>query len=453
MTVRLTGTGPGASAERAGERVVLDLRPLQEPERTPITAGYLRRLLEAFAAAPVPDESFVMVLRALREDPSRALEAHGLPVVGRRHIPSTRVLRSAGLTLDSFLLRAAEVRAGARGTGGDGRGRHGVYHTAGGAVPLGSRLPVVATLLDLAPWELPETYAHSPAARFGHRLRARVLHDAARLIVPSRATAESARRRFHVDPSRIAVVPLAPDDAFDPGAGLPGRLAGVRGRLGLPERYLVFAGRYDARKDLVTLFEALGALRDEAAGRSVEPAGPAYAREGGRDLDAVEPPRIVFVGAGAGAEDASDASAMARAAARQGLDELIVLTTRLDADDLATLVAGARAFVYPALSEGTGQGVMEALATGVPVIASAVGPLPELVGGAGIIVEPRDPERLAAALRAVWWNDALQAQLARTAAARARERRRTWADVARETRAVYADATAAPVPPIAPPRD
>lgn len=441
--VHLAGMEPGVSAPLNGVRVVLDLRPLQEPERTPITAGYLGRLLEAFTVAPIPEESFVVVLRALREDPSRGLEARGLPIAGRRHIPSTRVLRSAGLTLDSFLLRGAEVRAGARGTGGDGRGRHGVYHTAGGAVPLGSRLPVVATLLDLAPWELPETYAHSPAARFGHRLRARVLHDATRLIVPSRATAESAGRRFHLDPTRIAVVPLAPDEAFTPEAASPGRLAGVRGRLGLPERYLVYAGRYDARKDLATLFEALGALRDESTRRSADSREGPFPRAGQRAGEAGEPPRIVFAGAGAGADDAGDASAMARAAARYGLEDLVVLTPRLHTADQATVVAGARAFLYPALSEGTGQGVMEALAAGVPVIATKTGPLPELVGGAGIIVEPRDPERLAAALRAVWWNDELHEQLERVAVGRARERRRTWADVATETRAVYADAAAA----------
>jgi glycosyltransferase involved in cell wall biosynthesis len=122
------------------------------------------------------------------------------------------------------------------------------------------------------------------------------------------------------------------------------------------------------------------------------------------------------------------------------VDDLVVLTPRLSPEDQATLQAGSRAFVYPALSEGTGQGVIEALATGVPVIASKSGPLPEIVGGAGIIVEPREAERLAAAIRAVWWNDALHEQLLRVAQNRAREPRRTWTDVAQETRAVYASA-------------
>jgi glycosyltransferase involved in cell wall biosynthesis len=406
-----------------GTRVVIDLRPLQEPERTPITAGYLARLLEAFAERPLEGESFVVLLRTLRDDPSDEYEERGLPVAGRRRLPPTaRLLKSAGLTLDSFLLRGAEVGTGyrARETGAAGT----IYHTAGGAVPIGSGLPVVATLLDLAPWELPELYARSSAARFGHRLRARVLRDATRLIVTSKQTAESARRRIHIQPERIVVVPLAADAAFTPAAAEAG--AELRAGLGLPDRYLLFSGRYDARKDLATLFRALAALREEqpASASSSEPWPP------------------VLVLAGAAGADESDQPALARAARRHGVGELVRLTPVLEPADLAALVAGARAVVYPALSEGTGLAAMEALAVGVPVIASKTGPLPELVANAGIIVEPRDPARLAAAIRSIWSDERIHLQLARAAQKRARGRRRTWQDVADDTRAVYAAAAA-----------
>jgi glycosyltransferase involved in cell wall biosynthesis len=417
---------PGAATRDAplvGTRVVVDLRPLQEPERTPITAAYLERLLGAFAERPLEGESFVVLLRTLRDDPSDALEARGLPVAGRRRLPPTaRLLKSGGLTLDSFLLRGAEVGVSyrARDTGAAGT----IYHTAGGAVPLGSGLPVVATLLDLAPWELPQLYARSAAARFGHRLRARVLRDATRLIVTSKQTAESARRRIHIQPERIAVVPLAADEAFTPAAAESG--AELRARFELPTRYLAFSGRYDARKDLGTLFRALAALREErpASASSSEPWPP------------------VLVLAGAAGADESDQPALARAAHRHGVAELVRLTPRLEPVDLAALLAGARALVYPALCEGTGLAALEALAVGVPVVASKTGPLPELVANAGIIVEPRDPGRLAAAVRSIWSDERIHVQLARAAQKRARGPRRTWHDVAGETRQVYAAAVA-----------
>lgn len=412
---------PGSPSEVAGTRVVIDLRPLQEPERTPITASYLERLLSAYAADPLPGESFVVLLRTMRDDPADRFEPLGLAVAGRRRLPPTaRLLRSGGLTIDSFLLRGAEIGTG-WGAAEDGA-TGAVYHTAGGAVPLGSRLPIVATLLDLAPWELPETYARSAAARFGHRLRARVLRDAARLIVCSPAVAASARRTIHIRPERIAVVPLAVDDAFAPAAAEPQRVTDLRARLELPDRYLVFSGRYDARKDLGSLFSALSGLRAEAPPRG----GGAW------------PPILVL--AGAAATTASDVAAMGRAAERFGVPDLVHLTPRLDPDELATLEAGATGFVFPSLSEGTGLAVMEALAMGVPVVASRTGPLPEIVAKAGIIVEPRDPARLAAAMRAIWVEGAVRSQLVRQASHRAAGPRRTWLDVARETRAVYAEA-------------
>ena len=72
-----------------GVRVLIDLRPLQEPERTPITAGYLERLLAAYAAEPLEGESFVVLLRTLRDDPADELEPRGLAVAGRRRVPPT----------------------------------------------------------------------------------------------------------------------------------------------------------------------------------------------------------------------------------------------------------------------------------------------------------------------------------------------------------------------------
>ena len=82
---------------------------------------------------------------------------------------------------------------------------------------------------------------------------------------------------------------------------------------------------------------------------------------------------------------------------------------------------------------------LEAIACGTPVIASAVGALPEIVGSAGIVVEPRDPERLASALATAWSDEAVHGRLAAAARERAETDRRTWADVANETRRIYAE--------------
>jgi len=396
-------------------RVVVDARPVQEPERGPLTAWYLEQLLHAFAADPLEGESFVIISRALRDDPAVALAEAGLPIVASRRIPpTTRALRSAGLTLDSFLLRGAEMGARADTPS--------VFHTAGGAVPLASRLPVVATLLDLAPWELPETYAAGRAARFGHRLRARVLRDAARVIVCSRAVGESARRRLHIPPERICVIPLAVDDDFAAAARDGDRLGADRERLGLPARYLAFAGRYDARKDLRTLLAAMALLKSRGG------AVPAL-------VIALE---LAF---------SDDHALVARAVAANDLEDVVRTVTTTGARQRAAVIGGAQAFVYPALAEATALPALEALAMGVPVISSRTGGLPEAVGSAGIVVEPRDPARMASALEAMWAGGPLARQLREHAARRAGSVQRTWRDVARETRLAYAQAAQSGVSP------
>jgi len=110
----------------------------------------------------------------------------------------------------------------------------------------------------------------------------------------------------------------------------------------------------------------------------------------------------------------------------------------------AAVIAGAQAFVYPALSDATALPALEALAVGVPVVSSKTGALPETVGSAGIVVEPRDAARMASALEAVWAKGALSTQLISHARRRAASPQRTWADVARETRLAYLAAANAP---------
>ena len=77
---------------------------------------------------------------------------------------------------------------------------------------------MVATLLDLAPWEHPELFTRSLAARFGQRLRSQLLRDAAAVLVASPAVALDARRDLHLRPERTHVVSLAPRTAFKPSA-------------------------------------------------------------------------------------------------------------------------------------------------------------------------------------------------------------------------------------------
>ncbi len=135
------------------------------------------------------------------------------------------------------------------------------------------------------------------------------------------------------------------------------------------------------------------------------------------------PPRFLLLGA-----TPDDRAAIARAAARRSLGELLAYAPALALDELAGLIRGARAVVLPVVSEAAGLSAIEAIATGTPVVASAVGPLPELVGAAGLLVEPGDPARLAVALTTIWADDRVHARIAAIAGERAGSETRTWAD-------------------------
>ena len=415
------GQSTEAPPRPPGVRVVLDVRALQEPMRAPRTAAYLEGLLGAFDADPLPGESFAFLLASDEDDPTARFT--NLEVIGRRLLPPSRLLRSGALTIDPFLLRGASLGAAWRAVDGGAAGA--VYHTAGGGLPIASRLPMVAALLDLAPWQLPDAFQRTAAARFGQRLRAQLLRDAAAVLVGTEGVADSARRLLHLRRDRVRVVPLAASPAFAVGPRvLAGRSSEARlltDRLGLGERYLVYPGRYDVRHDAPTLMAALTRLA-----RSDRPAALA--------VDAPWPPRVLVLDA-----TPDDRAALARVAARHEAGMHLVYAPVLPPDESAAVVAASRAVVLPMIAESTGLAALDALAVGVPVVASAVGALPDIIGTAGILVEPRDPDRLAAALSVAWGDDAVRTAIADAAMERATRGGRTWAEVAADVRRIYAD--------------
>ena len=420
------GTGSvrlGAAKARPatpGVRVVLDARPLQTPDRAPLTAAYLEGLLSAYDDDPLAGESFAFFLRSDLPDPT--MRYGRLEVVGRRLLPPTRLLGAAGMTVDPFILRGASLGVAWRADRSGAAGA--VYHVIGGGpLPIAPGLPVVATLLDLAPWEMPVAFQQSIAGRFGHRLRAQLLREADAVIVGTETVGQAARRLLHLRRERLRVVRLVPRPAF--AARSTRRLDRdadeLRGRLGVGERYLVFTGRFDVRLDHGTLLGALGIL-----------AG--LPRPVALHSEAAWPPQVLLAGA-----SPDDRASIARAAGRAGIGTSLIYAPALSPEALAGLVRGARAAILPVFSEAAGLPVVEALSVGTPVVASAVGALPELVGRAGLLVEPGDPDRLAIALSTIWTDDSVHARVTAAARERAKGHRRTWADLAAETRAIYAE--------------
>jgi glycosyltransferase involved in cell wall biosynthesis len=157
--------------------------------------------------------------------------------------------------------------------------------------------------------------------------------------------------------------------------------------------------------------------------------------------DASWPPRVLVLDT-----TPDDRAALARVAARNGAGDHLVYAPQMATEDAAAVVAASRGVVLPMVSESSGLAALDALAAGVPVLASAVGALPEIVGTAGILVEPRDRERLEAAITTMWSDGPVRDRLveaARESSADKGTPARTWSDVAADVRAIYAEVGAA----------
>jgi glycosyltransferase involved in cell wall biosynthesis len=118
----------------------------------------------------------------------------------------------------------------------------------------------------------------------------------------------------------------------------------------------------------------------------------------------------------------------------------VILTGFLSDEDLVGVLAGARCFLYPSLHEGYGFPPLEAMACGAPVVTSATSSLPEVIGDAGLLVDPRDPEAVAGAVERLLTDDALHASLRHKGLARASSY--TWDRCAAATVAAYRRAAA-----------
>jgi alpha-1,3-rhamnosyl/mannosyltransferase len=112
-----------------------------------------------------------------------------------------------------------------------------------------------------------------------------------------------------------------------------------------------------------------------------------------------------------------------------------VLTGYVPRKDLPALYSGAAVFVYPSLYEGFGLPPLEAMACGTPVITSNVSSFPEVVGDAGIMVDPYDVKRLRDEIERVLEDSSLRASLGSRGLARAKQF--TWENCARQTLDVY----------------
>lgn len=273
----------------------------------------------------------------------------------------------------------------------------------------------VVTVHDLTPVLLPAS--HHWKTRWSQRpFLARSLASARAVIAVSRATAGDVRARYR-RAAPISVIPNGVGIEFRPAE--PAAVETIRRREDAPDGYVLYAGTLEPRKNLDGLLAAWRLVREELP---------------------EAPPLLV-----AGAWGWGDPALRSRLAKASALD--VRTLGRVSHERLVELLQGATAFVYPSLYEGFGLPPLEAMACAVPVVTSDRSSLPEVVGDAGILVDPDDPRAIAAGLLDVLRHP----KRARALAERGRERSRsfTWKRSAEALAAVFDEVLGAAEAPCA----
>jgi glycosyltransferase involved in cell wall biosynthesis len=280
-----------------------------------------------------------------------------------------------------------------------------VVHGTDGRVPHWRGVARVATVHDLGPL----LFEDFSSPRFRERVR-RILRRLTSLchviIADSQATRQDFLRLFHFPPERLAVVHLGVESAFQPLSSE--RAAPVLRQYGLAPGYLFYAGEISRRKNIRRLIEGYAA---SAAGR--------------------ERPLVLAGSLSFGA------GALLSIIPAAGLEDRVRLLGFVPDAHLPALYSGAGAFVFPTRYEGFGMPVLEAMACGLPVVAGLRGSVPEVAGGHAVLVDPDDPQEIAAGI-----GRALALPSEAREAARRHASTFTWRRCAERTRACYERALA-----------
>jgi glycosyltransferase involved in cell wall biosynthesis len=280
-----------------------------------------------------------------------------------------------------------------------------ILHLTGFAGPLMYKGAAVATLMDMTQFLHPETMKFKQAL-YWRWLFPLSLKRKQAIVTISDHSRQDASRLLGIPLEKITSIPLACSYEFWQEKS-PSQLDETARRLNLPEKYFLLVGAMEPRKNHSRVLEAYARFRKK-----------------NRAL-----PHLVF----AGGHGWRYASTRRRLAELELTDHVHFIGTVSDGD-LACLYRRAEALLYPSLYEGFGLPILEAMASGCPVITSNVSSMPEVAGEAALLVAPQDVGEIASAME-----DILDPSIARRLREKgwSQARQFSWEKTAQQTLEIY----------------
>jgi len=347
---------------------------------------YARRLAVALSAMLEP-RTLTLVLHRRESEPLKMPRAHAAPPrIYRAWTPPHN-------RLERWALGAELLPLGLD-----------LFHSTDFIPPAWGARRFVITVHDLNFLYYPQ-YLTAHARRYYNDQIAWAVKRAAAILVDSDATRCDLEQLLHVPRERITVVHLAAEEHFRP---LPlAEIREVLRRYDLAPGYLLFVGTWEPRKNLPGLLQALAMLHARGEHRSLVIAGrPGWLYD------------EIFAWV-----------------QQLGLEPWVRFIERVPAADLVALYNGALLLALPSFYEGFGLPALEAMQCGTPAIVANRASLPEVVGDAGLLIDPDDPSTLADACWRLIHEEGLCARLREAGLEQARCF--TWSETARKTLDVY----------------
>lgn len=275
-------------------------------------------------------------------------------------------------------------------------------------IPLIHPKKVVTTCHDVAFLRLPSVYSRLAIKYHEFAIKFAVKH-AIKIITVSEFTKNELIEFFKISPERVAVVRNGYDRERYKLIEDRGVVEQVLQKYNLRQPYILYLGRLELKKNTPGLVQAFGILQHSSR---FMPHNPEL--------------KLLLIGQpGFGFEKVTEAIV------ESNLHNEIIMLGWVDEADLPYLMAGAKLFVFPSFYEGFGIPVLEAMACGVPVVASDIPALREVAGEAAYFIDSYSPENIAEGISLVLGDEHLQEDLKIHGLARAEDF--SWEKCAKET--------------------
>ena len=262
----------------------------------------------------------------------------------------------------------------------------------------------VLTIHDLTPVIFPE--AHGKIHAFlQNNVFPRTLKHVNSIITISNSTKNDIIRYFKITETKIKVIYNGVDDRFK--VLHEDEIKSVKEEYGIKHPFILFVGTLEPRKNIPTLLKAFYLLKKKNI-----------------------PHKLVIVGGKGWKYDS-----VYETIKSLNLQKKVIFTGYVPDEDLPKLYNAADLFVYPSLYEGFGLPPLEAMACGTPVITSNTSSLPEVVGDAGILVNPFSVEEIAGAMESILKNKSLREQMIKRGLKRSQMF--SWEKCAKEVVKIY----------------